>query len=214
MILHSSQVHCDWVSGFSLKRHAATHLIRARFTGRGISFSGICGPRSTLGVTCGEMVDPLRFTTDIPFALPPPFGAARFIAGGMLPLLLNDGSLPVLPFLEEFTCVTYIDLKSSLARVDIHDVRLTCTAFPSTCNDHTVPNSATIPPRLPSTHLFRHRLPHALDLPRPARITRHILPPRRQLTRIPILCKLLRRPGLQRLIFRRSHILQIDVAHW
>jgi hypothetical protein len=49
------------------------------------------------------MVDPFKFTTDIPFALPPPFGAARFITGAMLPLLLNDGSLPVLPFLDEFT---------------------------------------------------------------------------------------------------------------
>jgi hypothetical protein len=57
------------------------------------------------------MADPFIFTTDIPFALPPPFGAARFITGAMLPLLPNDDSLPVLPFLEEFTCVTYIDLK-------------------------------------------------------------------------------------------------------
>lgn len=58
------------------------------------------------------MVDPLRLTTDIPFALLPPFGGARFITGAMLPLLLKDDSLPVLPFLDEFTWVTYMDLES------------------------------------------------------------------------------------------------------
>lgn len=63
------------------------------------------------------MEDPFILTMDKPGTLPLPFGGPRLITGTatgmMLVLLPNDGSLPVLPFLDELTCVTYIDLMTS-----------------------------------------------------------------------------------------------------
>jgi hypothetical protein len=57
------------------------------------------------------------FAMERPVTLPLPFAAPRLMTGTatgiMLLLLPKDASLPVLPFLDELTCVTYIDLATN-----------------------------------------------------------------------------------------------------
>lgn len=136
------------------------------------------------------MVDPFKLTIDSPLTLPPPFDPPRLIAGTIL-ALPND-SLPVLPFLDEFTCVTYMDLHrvSQGLHPGAHDSRAWRALGPTVITlSRGIQRQWTL--RHLATHLFRHRFPYALDLSRPARITCYILPSSRQLARISVLGKLL-----------------------
>lgn len=108
MFLHSFHL-CMKSLAKKFGRDSQTHPILARLAGRPASDSTI---RSMPGVTCDD--PPFSSAIERPVTLPGPLLVpvpAERLMLGMAPWLPKEpDSFPVLPFRDELTCVTYIDL--------------------------------------------------------------------------------------------------------